>query len=392
MKKIGMCLCVLIVFSLNQGMATDMAKEVLINHQEMMETISKNELLLHATNAILYDKTYQTVLYEKEARERVPNASTTKILTAIVAYENANVNDVVVVSRNAANMGGSVIHLRSGDHVSLDGLIKGLLVHSGNDAAIAIAEYVGGDVETFSEMLNDKAKELGLCNTHFVTPHGLDEPEHYSSAYDLAIMAGYLLDTPYLASIVREKVVNIQVENQTRILTTTNEMLSLYDGTNGVKTGYTEDAGRCLVTSCTRNHRTLISVVLGCGTKKQRTDDSIQLLNYGFREFEIVNICNNMEKEFALFVDKGMNHTYLLKVYEEIDYPIKRNNLDKIVYHYQIKQHFSAPVIKGEKIGQIEIYLDQNLLYTLEIKMPITIEKKGILTYLKELLEKNEKF
>ncbi len=186
---------------------------------EVVETnANSNNLILNSKNAILYDKTYKKVLYEKDAYTRVPNASTTKILTAIVAYENGNVESVVTVSKLAASVGGSVINLRSGDKVTLGDLIKGLLVHSGNDAAIAIAEHVGGSVENFCNMMNKKAMDLGLNNTHFITPHGLDAENHYSTAYDLAKMAEYLLDIDYLSRIVKETSVNIKVNNNTRIL------------------------------------------------------------------------------------------------------------------------------------------------------------------------------
>ncbi len=186
---------------------------------EVVETnANSNNLILNSKNAILYDKTYKKVLYEKDAYTRVPNASTTKILTAIVAYENGNVESVVTVSKLAASVGGSVINLRSGDKVTLGDLIKGLLVHSGNDAAIAIAEHVGGSVENFCNMMNKKAMDLGLNNTHFITPHGLDAENHYSTAYDLAKMAEYLLDIEYLSRIVKETSVNIKVNDNTRIL------------------------------------------------------------------------------------------------------------------------------------------------------------------------------
>lgn len=342
---------------------------------------SDSKLILNATSAILYDATYQVVLYEKNAYTRVPNASTTKMLTAIVAYENANVKDVVIISKNAATTGGSVINLRSGDHVTLDGLIKGLLIHSGNDAAVAIAEYVGGDVESFCQMLNDKAIEMGLKDTHFVTPHGLDKENHYSSAYDLAKMAEYLLNTPYLAEIVKQKNVTIEVENQSRILTTTNEMLSLYEGVNGVKTGFTGDAGRCLVTSCEKNGRLLISVILGCGTKAQRTQDSIKILNYGFQEFEVVDICESMQKDFIIEVEKGKNTKYQVHLNAHMPFPIKKDNLDTIKYEYHFASHFVAPINKKEIIGNIIILVGQKRVAILVIKSPQNIERKAIRDY-----------
>lgn len=185
----------------------------------VVETVaSNNKLILNSKNAILYDNTYDKILYEKNAYDRVANASTTKILTAIVAYENGNLEKIVTISQNAASTGGSGINLRTGDKISLNDLIKGLLIRSGNDAAVAIAEEIGGSVESFCKMMNKKAIEMGLKNTHFVTPHGLDKENHYSTAYDLAKMAEYLLNIEYLADIVKEKSVTIKINENSRIL------------------------------------------------------------------------------------------------------------------------------------------------------------------------------
>lgn len=203
------------IFSTTYAFYDDFTK---IDEIELVEAVSSSNLVFNAKNVILYDKTYGQILYEKEAHEKVANASTTKMLTAIVAYEKGNMEDIVVVSKKAAIVGGSEINLRSGDKITLGDLIKGLLVHSGNDAAISIAEYIGGNVENFCDMMNFKANELKLKNTHFTTPHGLDAENHYSSAYDLAKIAEYLLDIEYLANIVKEKSVNIEINENIRIL------------------------------------------------------------------------------------------------------------------------------------------------------------------------------
>lgn len=359
---------------------------------ELIETVASIEnLILNSKNAILYDNTYNQVLYEKDAYTRVPNASTTKILTAIVAYENADMESDVIVSKTAATVGGSGINLRTGDKVKLGDLVKGLLIRSGNDAAVAIAEHVGGNVENFCNMMNDKAKEMGLENTHFVTPHGLDKENHYSTAYDLAKLAEYLLSIEYLADIVKERSVTIKVNENNMILGTTNEMLSFYEGADGVKTGFTGEAGRCLVTSATRNGRQLISVVLGCGTKKQRTEDSIKLLNFGFENYELVDICKNMKKEFEIEVEKGKSDAYKIVLTGSIKMPILKSKVENITYKYKIYDNLQAPLENGEKIGEVYIYLDDVLLKQLSINMPKTIEKKGIWDYFKKISSLNIK-
>lgn len=382
MKKIiFLALGICMLFSKVYAFYDDLAE---IDVEKIIETVStEKSLILNSRNAILYDKTYGQILYEKDAYKKVANASTTKILTAIVAYENGDIEDKVRVSKNAASVGGSEINLRSGDVITLGDLIKGLLIHSGNDAAIAIAEHVGGNVENFCDMMNQKAKTLGLESTHFTTPHGLDAENHYSTAYDLAKLAEYLLDINYLANIVKEKNVNIKVNENIRILGTTNEMLSFYEGANGVKTGFTGNAGRCLVTSATRNGRTLISVVLGCGNKKQRTEDSIRLLNYGFENFEIVDVFQNMKKEFEITVKKGKFDRYKIILSGKKYILVHKDEINKLSYKYDIYGEFEAPLIKGKNIGKIHIYVNSNEVSEVLINIPETVEKKTFFDYLK---------
>lgn len=359
---------------------------------ETIETVANSEnIILNSKNAILYDNTYDQILYEKNAYDRVANASTTKVLTAIVAYEKGNLKDIVTVSKNAASIGGSGINLRFEDKISLEDLIKGLLVHSGNDAAVAIAEHIGGNVENFCFMMNQKAKEMGLSETNFVTPHGLDKENHYSTAYDLVKMSEYLLNIDFLANIVNKSSVNLKVNNQTRTIGTTNEMLSIYEGADGVKTGFTGDAGRCLITSATRDGRQLISVVLGCGTKNQRTSDSIKLLNYGFKNYEIIDICENMKKEFEINVEKGISNTYKIVLDAEILMPLRIGSNEKISYKYEMKSYLKAPITKGENIGSISICSDEKILKVINIILPQNIERKDIWSYFIEFLKINVK-
>ena len=355
---------------------------------EIIETMANSKyLILNSKNAILYDNTYNQILYEKNAYDRVPNASTTKVLTAIVAYEKGNLSDIVTVSKNAALIGGSGINLRTNDKVSLEDLIKGLMVHSGNDAAVAIAEHVGGSIENFCNMMNEKAKDIGLENTNFVTPHGLDRENHYSTAYDLVKMSEYLLNIEFLANIVKERSVTIKVNDVARTIGTTNEMLSFYEGADGVKTGFTGDAGRCLISSATKDGRKLISVVLGCGTKKQRTVDSVKLLDYGFNNYELVDVLENMKKEFKITVEKGKATSYKVVLDGKMLMPIEKNKSDKITYKYEINTKLSAPIEKGENIGKIYILYEDKILKVIDINLTKTIEKKDFLDYFNKFIK-----
>lgn len=315
---------------------------------------------LNARAAILYDATFDRILYEKNARQKRANASTTKMITAIVAYEEGDINDIVTVSKNAASVGGSVINLRKDDKASLDSLINGLLIHSGNDAAVAIAEHIAGSVEEFSNIMNEKALEIGAKDTHFVTPHGLDKEEHYSTAYDLMLIANYLLKIPYLANIVSKKSVEIEVNGYNKTVGTTNEMLSIYDGVNGVKTGFTANAGRCIVTSVNRDSRKLISVVLGCDTKKNRTIDSVKLLNYGFESYKLYDFSKHIKQNLCISVEKSEGKLYMLSKNVTFVYPLKDDEIKDINVRYNIKANLVAPVYKGEKVATAGIYIGQN--------------------------------
>ena len=315
---------------------------------------------LNAKSAILYDVTFDRILYEKNARQKRANASTTKMITAIVAYEEGDINDIVTVSKNAGSIGGSVINLKENDKISLDALINGLLIHSGNDAAVAIAEHIAGSVEGFSDIMNEKALEIGAKDTHFVTPHGLDKEEHYSTAYDLMLIAKYLLEIPYLANIVSQKVVEIEVNGYTKTIGTTNEMLNIYEGANGVKTGFTADAGRCIITSANKNDRKLISVVLGCDTKKNRTIDSVKLLNYGFEDYKLYDFSNHIKQNICISVEKSEGKLYMLSKNITFVYPLKDDEIKNINVKYDVRTNLLAPIYKGEKVAIAEIYIGQN--------------------------------
>ena len=341
---------------------------------------------LNAKSAILYDITYDRVLYEKNAKQRRANASTTKMITALVAYEKGNLEDIIEVSKNAAGTGGSSINLKTGDKITLDDLIKGLLVHSGNDAAVAIAEYIAGDIENFSDLMNEKAEEIGAVDTHFITPHGLDEDNHYSTAYDLMLIGKEILKNSYLANIISQKAVEININGNTRQLNSTNEMLTYYEGVNGIKTGFTGNAGRCLVTSCQKEKRQLISVVLGCDSKKNRTVDSIRLLDYGFNDYEIVDLTDFIKKDLYIVVEKSEGGIYRLSKNFKLFYPLKEDEIQKLTVEYNIKQNLVAPIQKAENVGNTKVKLDGIVIKQIDYIIPKNIPRKSWRVYLDEVL------
>ncbi|MHB8063646.1 MAG: D-alanyl-D-alanine carboxypeptidase family protein, partial [Ruminiclostridium sp.] len=264
-KTLQIILLIIIILSnlilTNLALADDTNDDDLIYNlldQDSIETGGNKIPRISAGAAIVLDTVSGRVLYEKNAYTRRSIASTTKIMTAIVAIENGNDDEEVIVSKRAATISGSQVNIKEGKTYKLGDLMYAMMLRSGNDAAIAIAEHVGGSVEAFAEMMNRKAAEIGATNTNFVTPHGLDDPQHYSTAYDLALITQYALKIEKFCKIVGTK--NSTFEGNG--ISNTNEMLSLYPGADGVKTGYTGQAGRCLVTSVTKNNWKVVSVVL----------------------------------------------------------------------------------------------------------------------------------
>ena len=223
---------------------------------------------INSRSAIVFDRSTKSILFGKNEQEVRKMASTTKIMTAIIVIENANLYDTVTVSKKAANTGGSVLGINTGDKITVCDLLYGLLLKSGNDTSVALAEHVAGSVENFAQLMNEKANSLNLVNTHFITPHGLDNENHYTTAYELALLTDYALRNKTFANFVETKSYSVTINGQPRIITNTNELLGNLNGVYGVKTGFTNGANRCLVTACKRDNLDIICVVLGCDTKK----------------------------------------------------------------------------------------------------------------------------
>ncbi len=244
---------------------------------------------IFAKSAIVIDQETGRVLYEKNSHEKLPMASTTKIMTLLVALEKGNLKDIVTVSKRAASVGGSSIWLSPGEKIDMESLLYGLMLNSGNDAATAIAEHIGGSVENFAKIMNEKAKEIGAYDTHFVTPSGLDIgiDDHYTTAYDLALITRYAFRYPKFAEIVstKEKTIPWEGKEWDRYLRNKNKLLWIYEGADGVKTGFTNKAGRCLVSSATREGRRFIAVVLN---SPPMWEDSIKILDYAFSKYKLI--------------------------------------------------------------------------------------------------------
>ena len=225
-----------------------------INSNEYIESSNPTQEFptINSRAYVVLDRKTNTVLIGKNEYSKKKMASTTKIMTAIVIIENYNLNKTVTISKKAGSTGGSRLGLKSGDKITVNDLLYGLMLRSGNDAAVALAEYASGSIEEFAKLMNKKASELNLTNTHFVTPHGLDQDEHYTTAYELALLTNYALNNKTFSQIVGTKTFTITINGYPKELLNTNELLGNFDGVYGVKTGFTNGANRCLVTACER--------------------------------------------------------------------------------------------------------------------------------------------
>ena len=347
----------------------------------------ENSLNLNARSCIVLDRNSKKIIFGKNEYNRVKMASTTKIMTATVIIENCDLSQTVTVSKKAAGTGGSRLGLKTGDKITIRDLLYGLLLCSGNDAAIALAETAAGSVQNFSNMMNNKAKELGLNNSHFESPHGLDSDNHYTTAYELALLADYALQNSTFRNIVGTKNYTITINGYPKNITNTNELLGSLDGVYGVKTGFTNGANRCLVTSCKRGEMDIICVVLGCDTKNFRTQDSIKLINYTFENFEYLDIKNLIDKEFENYknnninlfeINKGVSNDLEIRCFstEPSIIPIKKDEKNSIKVDFELKKSLEAPINTNLKVGSFRVYSDNRTILEGDILTTNSIDKK----------------
>ena len=337
---------------------------------------------------VVIDRKTNSVLFGKNENSKKKMASTTKIMTATIIIEKCNLSDTIEISKKAAGTGGSRLGLKTGDKITILDLLYGLMLRSGNDAAVALAEYAGGDINGFAELMNAKALELGLTNTHFETPHGLDSNEHYTTAYELALLSNYALNNPTFAKIVGTKNYTITINGSPKALSNTNELLGNMEGVYGIKTGFTNGANRCLVTACKRNNIDIICVVLGADTKKFRTIDSIKLINYVFNNFVVYDLESFVNKNFedwkkdnlnTFIINKGLSQDVLLNI-ENLyisKVPIRKDLINSFEMKVECQKYFKAPVKGNSSIGNIVISNSGKEIAKCNISIMNNIDKKN---------------
>ena len=350
---------------------------------------TQNNVKIEAQGAILIDYKTGRILYGKNENEPLAMASTTKIMTAILAIENGNLEDIVKVSKNATKAPPVKMYLKENEEIKLKDLLYALMLQSSNDAAVAIAEHIESDVDTFCNMMTEKAKEIGAKDTIFRTPNGLDSLDHHSTAYDMAIITRYALNNQQFKDIITTKQVSFKTNISSYDIINKNNLLSEFEGANGVKTGYTGKAGHCFVGSATQNDMTLISVVLASGWgekgKQQKWIDSKTLLNYGFDNFYYKNILSQNDCLDTINVIKGEKNTMPLYYENDIILPISKNEEDKISIKLDYIKSLEAPIKANQKVGVANVYIDDELIAQTNILTKETINKKTFSSYIYDI-------
>lgn len=322
---------------------------------------------ISAQSAIMMDARTGRVLYEKHPDKQSLIASTTKIMTALVVCEQCNVLDRVRIPKEAVGIEGSSMYLREGEILTVQELLYGLMLHSGNDAAVALAIYCGGTVEGFAELMNDKARLLGMHQSHFVNPNGLDSPGHYSTARDMAILACYAMDNPIFAKTVSTKTVTAG----SRFLRNHNKLLWQLEGADGVKTGFTKAAGRILVSSATRQGRRLVAVTMNAPSDWQ---DHKTLLENGFSQYQIQTIVNKGDCLGYVEVAGGETNLVQLLAAEDFAYALSQKEETQIVLSGT--GFVYAPVAQGQDAGFAYVCLGSKAIKKIPLVYGETVEQQ----------------
>lgn len=338
----------------------------------------------NAKSAILIEASTGEILYSKNANQKLAPASMTKIMSLILIMENIEKgnlkwNDIVVISKNAASMGGSQIFLEQNEMMSVEDLVKGICVASGNDATVALAEKIAGTENAFVKLMNDKAKKLGLKNTHFVNSTGLDAEGHYSSASDMAIMARELVKHPKILefSSIYEDYLRKDTNNSFWLVNT-NKLVKFYSYIDGLKTGYTGDAGYCLTATGKKKDMRLISVVMGEESTEKRSADTLAMLDYGFNMYSIDKVVDDSDSLYLAKVNLGSPEYVDIVSTKDITV-LNNSNKEKrnVTYNLRINE-LVAPLKVGDKVGKIFLYENNRFLYDVDLTVAYDIKKASI--------------
>jgi D-alanyl-D-alanine carboxypeptidase (penicillin-binding protein 5/6) len=376
-------ICLVLIFSIG---ASDLTKAA-----ELAEDNIKNQntgINVDAKSALLIEPTTGNVIYEKNSHEKFAPASVTKIMTMLLAMENIDsgkikLSDKVTISENAKKMGGSSMILEVGEIRTVEELLKGIAIASGNDAAVAMSEYVGGSQENFVNKMNDKAKQLGMKDTHFVNCTGLSEKDHYTTAYDISIMSRELLKHPQILKYSSTYMETISEGRKTPIgLVNHNKLVRFYKGCDGLKTGFTDEAKYCISATAVKDGVRMLAVIMGAPTFKVRNRDASMLMTYGFSKFENKKIVNKDAPIEKINLNRKGDKFFLAKASDDLNLVIPKGNnikVDNKCVYYKNKKGFK----KGDIIGFCEFYMDGKVCGKINLYCDRDLKKDGIFEFFK---------
>ncbi len=399
MKKFLSKLLIIFIFLLpfpSFVLADDLEEETVDVAAEIeASTVSTKPPELNSRSCVVLDRISGTILYGKNEKNQVKMASTTKIMTALVVIENTTLDRTVEVSKKAAGTGGSRLGLKTGDKITIRDLLYGLMLCSGNDAAVCLAESIAGSVPEFSNLMNAKAQELGLTNTHFESPHGLDSDGHYTTAYELALLSNYALKNSHFLALVGTKNYTVTINGYPKNLSNTNELLGALNGVYGIKTGFTNGANRCLVSACKRGNMDIICVVLGADTKNFRTKDSIKLIEYTFKNYEYfdlkgfaTNSISEWQKNNTNFfsIEKGVSNDLTIKPDSSLEnysvIPVRKDLISNMKATITMEGNLQAPVKEESCLGKLCISSGETNIAEFGLFSATHIRKNNMFDYL----------
>ena len=356
-------------------------------------TTNENKFAENAKSAIMIEASTGTILYEKNKDDKLPMASMTKMMTLLLIMEeiesgNLKWNEMITTSEHAASMGGSQIFLEVGEKMSVEDLVKGICIASGNDASVAMAERIGGTEEKFVSMMNKKAKELSLSNTHFENACGLDSDNHYSSANDMSIIAKELVKHKKILEFTGTYEDYLRKNTEKSFwLVNTNKLVRYYQGVDGLKTGYTKNAGYCITTTAERGNMRLITVVMGEPSSAIRNSETTTMLDYGFNTYEAKKIITKDSVISKQKVEFGKKDSVELTPMEDYKVLKEKSSTNKNITYQLSSNPIKAPVKVGDKVGKIKIIENNKTIQEIDVTVKENISKMNILkAYYKELI------
>lgn len=402
-KVIGLTLSIYLIFSIFIVAYAENYEWTIINNYDAIETNSqvegenadkvvKDELNLECQSAILIEQNSGQILYEKNCHEQLRPASVTKLMTLLIIFEGLEsgqitLQDKVPCSQNAASMGGSQIWLDTREELTVDEMLKAMCVVSANDCTVAMAEYMAGSESAFVDKMNERAKQLGMNDTTFKNCHGIDEDGHVTSSYDIALMSRELLtkhpDITNYTTIYMDTLRNGQSQ-----LVNTNKLVRNYKGATGLKTGSTSLALFNLSASATRDDLSLIAVIMKAPTSAKRFSEAQRVLDYGFKNYEFKQFGKNGDVIGNVTVEKGIEKEVNAMLNGNCGVLLKKDSENNVVQNVNLPKKISAPVEKGQKIGQVTYTLDGKLLQTVDIISDKEVKKESLMNVVSYIYEK----